>query len=851
MLRNIYRLQISFQNTYRLIFHSNLLIMKKLLILFSLLFFQMIVFAQNEDIKVKGKIVDQNNIPLPGVTIREEGTNNGVLTNLEGEFNIEVNSKKSILVMSFIGMKTIRKMVGENTSISLKMEEDSQTLNEVIVLGYSTKQKKDLTGAVSVVDIENMQAQPAASALEAMQGKAAGVNIVNDGSPGSTPRIRIRGYSTINNNDPLYVIDGVPYQGNLSWLNQNDIESMQVLKDASAASIYGSRANNGVIIITTKKGKKGSIQLTFDSYFAVSTPVQSSFPKFLSPLEYADYRYQAYRNAGLDPTPSLGQMYGDGDDPILPEYLIAGNAVGAQITEADADPSNYNYKPSQFYQITKANHKGTNWMKEITRSAPTQNYQFGATGGGENATYALSLGYLNQKGIIKHTNFEKYNLRSNIQYSAFNDKFRFGTNLQFSHTEGVGFATNPSKAGNYQSVYSPVGNVYKMQTIVPVHDIMQNFAGARGATLGDAKNPLAILHRGKDNFNRDNRLFGNIFAEVDIFSGLTAKTSFGANLSNQNGQTIRYPAMEDAVSIPTNGFGVTQGHIREWTWSNTLNYDKIFQEFHSVSLLAGVEAIKNSSRFVSASRDDYLILGDLDYYTLNTGASNIANSEAVFKSSLASIFARADYSYKEKYLLSFTLRRDGSSNFGSDNLYAYFPAFSAGWRLSDESYLENVTWINDLKIRAGYGETGNQNIPGNNAYDLFEPLLRTSSYAINGTNLTSGVSQSQIGNPSLSWEKVKATNIGIDFTLFKYAFDGSIDIYDKKTEDMLYPVPLPIQTAGMASSPFRNVGTMENRGIEIALNYHYNPSKEGDFSFDTGLNFAKNINKITQVSHLI
>lgn len=787
--------------------------------------------------------------PLAGVTVVAKNTNASTLTSENGSFSISVPSNVNILVFSYVGYAMREMNIAGQSSMVVLLHSGINSLDEVVVTGYNTQRKRDLTGAIAVVDVSSVKAQPAASVAEAMQGKAAGVNVVNDGSPGSTPQIRIRGYSTINNNEPLYIIDGVPYQGKISWLNQNDIQSLQILKDASAASIYGSRANNGVIIITTSKGREGAPRVTLSSYYGTSVPVRSTFPKFLNPQQFAEYRYQSYLNAGLNPGASLGTMYGPGPVPVLPTYLTAGGKSGVAITEADADPSRYNYDPLRFYQITKANHTGTDWMRAITENAPLQNYQLGATGGGKNSTYAFSVGYLDQQGIIRHTSFKKYTLRSNVQFSALNDHVRFGENLQFSRTEGLGFATNTANPGDYQQTYSPVGNIYKMQTIVPVYDIGGNFAGARGATLGDAKNPLAILYRAKDNYSYENRLFGNVFAEVDIIKGLTARTSIGVNLNNFNGQTIRYPAMEDAVSISTNGYGAAQGYGTQWTWTNTLNYKTTFKNVHTVSVLAGTEAISTSFRTLTGSRDGYFLLGDQDYYYLSTGSSNIINGESGGRSRLSSLFARADYSLLDKYLLSATIRRDGSSNFGAGNLYANFPAFSAAWRVSNEDFLQRVEWINDLKIRAGFGETGNQNIPGNNAFDLFQVTNSTSYYPMIGSgSLVPGASQNQIGNPFLRWEKLKSTNIGIDFSVLGNRLDGSIDVYEKTTSGMLFPVPLPTQTAGMANSPFKNVGSMQNKGIELVLNYHYFKPDARDFTFDVGVNFAKNKNKIVELA---
>lgn len=806
----------------------------------------MLTPAWSQNRIITGTISDaQTSAPLAGVTILAKGTNSSTLSSDNGSFSIPIPANANTLIISYVGYATQEVNVVRKSSITVLLQAGVSSLDEVVVTGYGTQRKRDLTGAIAVVDVSSMKAQPAASVTEAMQGKAAGVNIINDGSPGSTPQIRIRGYSTINNNDPLYIIDGVPYQGKISWLNQNDIQSLQILKDASAASIYGSRANNGVVIITTTKGKEGAPRVNFSSYYGTSVPVRSTFPEFLDPLQFAKYRYQSYINAGQNPGASLGTMYGPGPEPVLPVYLIAGSKSGVNITEADADPSKYNSDPLNFYQIIKANQAGTDWMREITQNAPVQSYQLGANGGGKNSIYAFSMGYQDQQGIIKHTSFKKYTVRSNIQFSALNDRVKFGENLQFSRTEGIGFATNTANPGDGQATYSPVGNIYKMQTIVPVYDIAGNFAGARGATLGDAKNPLAVLYRAKDNYAHENRIFGNLFAEVSIIKDLSVRTSIGVNLNNSNSQTIRYPAMEDAVSISTNGYGAAQGYDNQWSWTNTLNYKRTFNKEHTINLMAGTEAISSSFRTLSGSRDGYFLLGDQDYYYLSTGSSNIINGESGGRSRLSSLFARADYSHLDKYLLSATIRRDGSSNFGAGNLYATFPAFSAAWRVSNEAFLQNAKWINDLKIRAGYGETGNQNIPGNNAFDLFQITNSTSYYPMTGSgSLVPGASQNQIGNPSLQWEKLKSTNIGIDFSVLDNTFDGSIDYYHKTTTGMLFRVPLPTQTAGMANSPFRNVGSMLNKGVEVVLNYHYFKPDAKSFRFDAGVNFAKNNNKI-------
>ena len=712
---------------------------KKLLSLkrkiFLLLASLLLSLGASAQVTITGKVTgSDDNLPVIGATIKMKGQPQGTMTDASGSFAIKANPT-DVLVISFLGYKTREVPVGTQTSIAVVLEQDANNLSEIVVTGYTTQRKKDLTGAVTVVDVAQLKSQPAASAVEALQGKAPGVQIVNDGAPGSTPQIRVRGVTTINNNDPLYVVDGVPYEGKLSWLNQNDIESMQVLKDASSASIYGARANNGVVIITTRKGTQGAPKITFDSYYGTQSPRKNTFPEMMTPMQYAEYLFTAYRNAGQ--VPQTGDNYGTGDSPILPEYLVAGGANGQNVTAADADPSRYNYSrdPGTFYQITRANQQGTNWFEEITENAPVQNYQLSAAGGGENSTYSFSSGYLDQKGTIKYTGFKRYNVRANTSVSALDKRLRFGENAQYSYTEGFGYGVNPNVSGEYQDEGSAIGWAYRIPTIIPVYDISGNFAGSRGSQLGNAENPLAFLNRAKDNLNKSNFFFGNAFAELDVIKGLTAKTSFGIRYENYTGNTLRYPNLEFSEGNNSNNLNEFQGYTTEWTWTNTLTYNTVFAEKHRLNLLVGTEAVKSRNRQLNAGRNDFFILGDPDYYYLNVGSSNISNASTGSVGSLFSLFGRADYSYNDRYLASVTLRRDGSSNFGPENKYGYFPAGSLAWRLSEESFVkDNLKWVTDLKLRVGYGETGNQRIPSYNYLNRFQTSLLSAAYSFSGNN---------------------------------------------------------------------------------------------------------------------
>ena len=807
--------------------------------IFLLLTCMLLSLGLHAQVRITGRVTSSDDqSPIPGASIKIKNSAQGTMTDGNGAFAITA-SPSDVLVISFVGYQPREVTVGNRTSVNVSLEQENNNLNEIVVTGYTSQRKKDLTGAVAVVDVAQLKSQPAASAVEALQGKAPGVQIVVDGAPGSTPQIRVRGVTTINNNDPLYVVDGVPYEGKLSWLNQNDIESMQILKDASAASIYGSRANNGVVIITTRKGVQGPPRVTFDAYYGTQTPRKNTFPEFMTPIQYA----QAFPNA---------TNYGTGATPVLPEYLRAGNVFGLNVTPADADPSKYLYSddPNSFYQITRANQQGTNWFEEMTENAPTQNYQVSASGGGENSTYSFSAGYLDQKGIIKYTGFKRYNTRANTSVSALDKKLRFGENLSYSYSEGFGLGVNPNVSGDYQDEGSAIGWAYRMPTIVPVYDIMGNFAGSKGSGLGNAENPLAFLYRAKDNLNKSNFFFGNAFAELDVIKGLTLRTNFGLRYENYNTISMRYPNPEFSEGNSSNNLSETQGFNSEWTWTNTLTYRTTIAEKHNLTLLAGTEAIQNKSRMLRGGRNDFFILGDMDYYYLNVGTSNISNESSGGAGSLFSLFARADYSFNDRYLASVTIRRDGSSNFGSENKYGAFPAGSIAWRVSEEDFLKNkVSWLNDLKFRAGYGGTGNQRIPVNQYLSRYQQGLLTSAYPLLGGNgVVTGVWQNAYANPEIKWESVSSLNLGLDFTLFASAIDGSVDWYNRKTKDMLFPVQLPSTAVGLGSSPYRNVGTMSNKGVEVNVNYHYGRNNDSPFTFDLGVNFSKNVNKLEEIA---
>ncbi len=817
---------------------------------------KILLFSIFQELTITGKITDASNgAPILGAAVKVRSTARGTSTDANGQFSLAVMPNE-IVEVSYIGFAAQEFVVDSNRRVyNLALQASLSTLDEVVVTGYSAQRVKDLTGSVAVVNVKDLKQQPAASPIEALQGKATGVQIINDGAPGATPQIRIRGFSTINNNDPLYVIDGMPYEGKLGWLNANDIESMQVLKDASAASIYGARANNGVVIVTTRKGQKGVPRVTFESYYGTQSPMRNRFPEFLNPQQFGEYVYQRFLNAGETPGTSetSGTNYGsDPNRPTLPDYLLAGTVTGHNITEADADPSNYNYSmdPAQFYQITRANKEGTNWFDAITRNAPMQNYQLSILGGGESSTYAISGSAFKQEGTYKHTSFERFTIRSNTTFNLLDDRVTIGENMQYSFTRGNGFGVNVNTAGSYQGEGSPIGWAYRIQTIIPVYDIMGNFAGTRGDKMGNADNPLSVLYRSKDNDNNSGQFFGSTFADVKLAKGLNFRTTFGMRYENYNGKSIGYPNPERSEgSFTNNTLREYQGYNTEWTWTNTATYKNTFGGIHDLTVLAGTEAVESKWHELVGNGNDFFISGDLNYYYLNTAA--VTRGESVgSEGALFSIFGRADYSFDDRYLLSATVRRDGSSAFGPDDRYGLFPAASVAWRLSSESFMSNVTWADDLKLRAGYGTTGNQRIPTFQFLRRYASGVGQSFYPIaGGGELSSGLWTSNYNNPNVKWEEMKSVNVGLDFTLFNGTIDGAIDWFDRRTSGVLYPVPQPSAAVGTGSSPFVNSGDMKNSGFEVSVNYHYTqPDSDHPFQFDVGAFFSRYTNDIVQLA---
>jgi len=787
-------------------------------------------FAQKK--AITGKVTDQTGSPVPGVTVIVKGTTIGSVTDFDGNYSISVPADSKILNYSFVGMIAQDIEIAGKSNISVVMKSEVVGVEEVVVVGYGTQQKKTLTGAVTSVGNEELRASTSSNAASRMQGRVAGVTITTDNSPGGDATVRVRGVGSVNNNDPLYIIDGVPSAGGMTSINSNDIESMTVLKDASSSAIYGVRAANGVIIITTKRGTSGKSKLTFDARYGIQK--NSNQLSLMNTQQYGDMTFLEFANAGLKQGDAGwgSAQYGSGATPVIPDYIIPTGKVGT------VDETLYSY-PSPYNGITKANKVGTNWYDIIFHPAPIQEYNLALSGGSDKGNYAFSAGYMKQDGVLKMTDFERYSLRSNAD-SKIGDWLQVGESLGATYSDRVlGFTNNDE--GN------PISQAYRMQPIVPVYDIQGNFAGTQAKGTGNGANPLASLVRNKDDYQRDLRIIANGYAQVNFNKALSLKTLVGVDYisSRIQDRTLRNP--EFAEAIAADALSQTYNGTFQWNWSNTLNFKKKFGENHNLNVLVGSEAVSYRFDQLIGSRSTFAFTST-DYMILNAGEADQASNGYFDESKTFSYFGRFNYDYKGKYLLEGVVRRDASSRFSAANRWGTFPAFSAGWRVSEEDFMKNITWINDLKLRAGWGKTGNDNVGGYyNSYSTYRASIDESFYAMSGSTskTDAGFHKYKLGNPNARWEANATTNLGLDATFLGKALEVNIDVYKKVTTDMLYNQQLP-GTWGYLVLPAVNIGEMKNTGIDLLLTYH---GKVGhDFKYDIRGNLSHYKNEVVKLN---
>ena len=775
--------------------------------------------ASAQQVNVSGVIKDATGETVIGASVMVKGTKTGTVTDFDGKFHVEC-TPGATLVISYIGYQTQEVKAADGMNVVL--QEAANDLNEVVVTGYTTQRKADLTGAISVVSVDDIAKQNENNPIKALQGRVPGMNISADGSPSGTATVRIRGIGTLNNNDPLYIVDGIPTKAGMHELNGNDIESIQVLKDAASASIYGSRAANGVIIITTKKGKEGKIKVDFDGSIAVSTYAHKM--KVLNAKEYGQVMWQAYVNDGMDPnTNGLGYRYDWGYNAQGTPGLN-GISMKKYLDDAGTTPA-----------------ADTDWFDETTRTGVIQQYNVSVSNGSDKGSSFFSLGYYKNLGIIKTSDFNRFSARMNTEYKLLKNKML---------TVGEHFTLN--RTSEVQAPGGFLQNVLQFNPSLPIYTEDGNYAGPVGG-YPDRYNPVAVLERNKDNRYTYWRMFGDAYLNLNPFKDFNIRTTFGLDYSQKQQRIFTYPVTEGNVANNKNGVEAKQEHWTKWMWNAVATYNMELGKSR-IDLMAGMELNRQDDIYFSGYKEGFSILNP-DYMWPDAGTTNPQAYGGGSGYSLVSFFGKANYNYADKYMASFTIRRDGSSRFGKNNRYATFPSVSAGWRINQENFLKKASWIDDLKIRASWGQTGNQEIDNLARYTLYVSNYGVNenggqsygtSYDIAGTNggstLASGFKRNQIGNDKIKWETTTQTDLGFDFAFFRNTLYGNFDWYFKKTKDILVNMP-GIAVMGEGSSQWINAGEMENRGFEFNIGYR-NQTHFG-LKYDVTANISSYRNKIT------
>ena len=776
-------------------------------------------FAQS--VKVKGIVKQPDGETIIGATVTEKGTNNATVTDIDGNFTLSVKEGAQ-LVISYIGFNTLTTPAKAQMDVTL--DEDTKTIDEVVVTGYTTQRKADLTGAVSVVSVTDLQKQNENNPMKALQGRVPGMNISVDGSPSGAATVRIRGIGTLNNNDPLYIIDGVPTKAGMHELNGNDIESIQILKDAASASIYGSRAANGVIIITTKKGKDGKLKVDLDASVAAS--MYSHKMEVLNAKEYGQVMWQGYVNDGMDPnTNGLGYHYDWGFNAQgLP--VLNGITMKKYLDDAGTTPA-----------------ADTDWYDQTTRTGIIQNYNVAVSNGSQKGSSFFSLGYYKNLGIIKTTDFERFSARFNTEYKLIGDKLTIGEHFTLNRTSEV------AAPGGF------LQNVLQFNPSLPVYTTTGEYAGPVGG-YPDRYNPVAVLERNSDNRYTYWRTFGDAYINLNLFKGFNLRSTFGLDYSQKQQRIFTYPVTEGNVANKTNAVEAKQEHWTKWMWNAVATYNVELGR-NRLDAMVGMELNREDDSNFSGYKEDFIILNpNYMWPDAGTGTAQAYGSGEGY--SLVSFFGKLNYNYADRYMASLTMRRDGSSRFGKDNRFATFPSVSAGWRINNEKFMQHTSkWLDDLKLRASWGQTGNQEISNLARYTVYVSNYGVNesggqsygtSYDIAGTNggqtLASGFKRNQIGNDGIKWETTTQTNLGLDFSLFNSSLYGTFDWYYKKTKDILVEMA-GIAAMGEGSSQWINAGEMENKGLEF--NVGYRKTTKWGLHYDINANIGTYRNKITKL----
>ena len=807
-------------------------VMLKLISAF-LVFILCVVQAGAQGHQVTGTIVDDNGVSLPGVNVFIEGTTIGTITDLDGNYTINAPSSTSVLVFSFVGYSRFRIPIEGRAVIDVTLNLEIRTIDEIVVVGYGTTLREKLTGSVSTLSGEKMDISTAPNMIGRIQGQISGVTVTTANRPGGDVTVRVRGMGTINDNNPLYVIDGVPAEPGNN-LNPNDIESISVLKDASSAAIYGTRGANGVVIITTKRGRQNQKPtVTFNTRAGITQAVNQY--DLINTEEYGEMLWIEARNKGLTPGVDYSHpQYGSGTTPRIPDYILP---AGAMSGDPATSPVLYSFPD---YVIFPANKEGTNWYDEIYRNGQFREYDLSVRGGGENVTYSFSGSYLNEEGYLIHTSFERFTFRNNTD-AQFNKWFKAGQSVQVAYINEFGNLSDNSEA-------TIISQAYRAQPIIPVYDIMGNYAGSKAPGMGNSQNPVALLDRAQNNNGKYYRVLGNVFAEANIIEGLTFKSLFGYNLGQWNGKYLTIANFEMSEPNRIDGLSVSSNYSLQWNWSNTLNYVTTLADVHRLNVIVGTEAIENTYQWLNAGRSQYFST-DPNYMQLSSGEINQSNSGSGSEWALFSIFGRVNYDFQGKYLVEGTARRDGSSRFGAENRYATFPAASVAWAISQEDFMAGTrSWLDFLKLRLGWGKSGNDRIGDYNIFSTYGTNIHHAAYDIGGTNTSSvvGFQPSARGNPNVTWEATETIDVGLDVILLNNTLNFNFDIWRRNTSDMLYRLSVP-QVVGVATPPFVNIGEMKNTGFDIEMGYR-NSALAGKLRYGATATISRYRNEIMKLS---
>ena len=793
-------------------------LMRRLMLSFFFLLASTLAFAQTE---ASGTIVDNIGEPIIGATVMEKGTSNGTVTDIDGNFRLKTASGAT-LVISYIGFAT--QELPASTGMNITMSDNAKELAEVVVTGYTVQRKADLTGSVAVVKTDELKTSSDTDPMRALQGKVPGMTISHDGSPVGAGTVRIRGIGSFNSSqDPLFIIDGVPTTTNLNTLNMNDIESMQVLKDAASASIYGSRAANGVIIITTRSGKKGDkVKVDFSANLTAQFYNSQTMMKLANSAEYATSMAQAALNDGLDPV-AYASNYG----------LNLNASAGTPIRAWDPAAGEYkNYTVNGLYDgyinsKRTMRYSDTDWLDQISRTGFVQNYDLSISNATEKTSALLSFGYKKNNGILKYTDFESISGRINTSYKV-NKLVTVGENMTITYSNQVDC--------------QPLENALKMAPTVPVYEEDGvTFSGPVGG-MSDRQNPLRELYHNRDNRLKIWRIFGNAYVNITPIQGLLLRSNFGIDYDAGFIHSVTYTWHSDVVNNSTPAATVSQANDMKWTWSNTATYNFTLAAEHTFNILAGLE-LYSQTRDDFASYAQMYALENYKYMWPNaaTGTQRASGIEEGYN--LVSLFGKIDYNWKDLLLASFTIRRDGSSRFGENNRYGTFPAVTLGYRLSQNL---NQNWIDDLKLRASWGETGNQAISNYARYGLYAATYgggrnESTAYdlALQGSGVfPSGFRATQSQNNNLKWETTEQYNVGLDYTLFNNSLYGTVDAYIKKVKDMLIN-PAYLGSMGEGGASWLNGPSLQNWGMEFAVGYRHTTSYGLRYNINGNLDFFR------------